>query len=155
MPLSPQAGTALGFRAPLTLSRSPAVRRISHGGAIFHIARQYFTRSKNGFHRARKCAYWRRILSPPHRRSLAPPEKIQSFRAFSALGGAKTCIEVETILIVLYKKAPLYGELANEVRLSGCERHKRNFTACVSMLYPIYSSISFSVPITPFMCVRS
>jgi len=71
------------------------------------------------------------------------------------LGGAKTCIEVETILIVLYKKAPLYGELANEVRLSGCERHKRNFTACVSMLYPIYSSISFSVPITPFMCVRS
>ncbi len=53
------------------------------------------------------------------------------------------------------KKAPLYGELANEVRLSGCERHKRNFTACVSMLYPIYFSISFSVPITPFMCVRS
>ena len=70
-------------------------------------------------------------------------------------GGAKTCIEVETILTVLYKKAPLYGELANEVRLSGCERHKRNFTACESMLYPIYSSISFSVPITPFMCVRS
>ena len=56
MPLSPQAGTALGFSAPHTLSRSPAVRRISHGGAIFHIARQYFTRSKNGFHRAHKCA---------------------------------------------------------------------------------------------------
>ena len=39
------------------LSRSPAVRRISHGGAIFHIAQAIFHCALAQFHCARKPAY--------------------------------------------------------------------------------------------------
>ena len=39
------------------LSRSPAVRRISHGGAIFHIAQAIFHCALAQFHRGRKPAY--------------------------------------------------------------------------------------------------
>ena len=48
-----------GFPSPHlhNLSRSPAVRRISHGGAIFHIAQAIFHCALAQFHSARKPAY--------------------------------------------------------------------------------------------------
>ena len=48
-----------GFPSPQlnNLSRSPAVRRISHGAAIFHIAKAIFHPASAGFHCARKRAY--------------------------------------------------------------------------------------------------
>ena len=48
-----------GFPSPHlhNLSRSPAVRRISHGGAIFHIAQAIFHCALAQFHCARKPAY--------------------------------------------------------------------------------------------------
>ena len=48
-----------GFPSPLlhNLSRSPAVRRISHGRAIFHIAQAIFHCALAQFHCGRKPAY--------------------------------------------------------------------------------------------------